>query len=135
VVNQSESNIPLANEAEDLMQMLEENLKPLGLQPDEAGILKQGLLDGKFNKAAKIVHYMLRCRGKHETATIVEEMGPLYDPHDFWDDQPVPKIGEKLKPEDYNQPIEVKTLGDVRREPLNLPAGYNWANLDLNDDF
>jgi glycylpeptide N-tetradecanoyltransferase len=22
----------------------------------------------------------------------------------------------------------------VRREPLNLPAGYNWANLDLNDD-
>jgi len=40
VVNQSESNIPLANEAEDLMQMLEENLKPLELQPNEAGILK-----------------------------------------------------------------------------------------------
>ena len=76
--------------------MLEENLKPLALANEEAEILRKGLLEGKFNKAAKIVAYMLRRRGKMETATIVEEMGPLYDPHDFWDNQPVPKTGEKL---------------------------------------
>jgi glycylpeptide N-tetradecanoyltransferase len=116
------------------MDMLEENLKPLNLKQEEADILRMGLRDGKFNKAAKIVHYMLARRGERETATVVEEMGPLYDPHDFWDNQPVPKIGEKLNEEEYNKPIEVKGLEDVRKEPLNLPAGYNWANLNLADD-
>lgn len=82
--------------------MLEENLKPLALINEEADILRMGLRDGKFNKAAKIVTYMLRRRGQGETATIIEEMGPLYDPHDFWDNQPVPKTGEKLSENDYD---------------------------------
>jgi len=25
-------------------------------------------------------------------------------------------------------------LEDVKQQPLNLPAGYNWANLNLEDD-
>ena len=102
LVDQSKSNLPLDVEKEDLIAMLEENLKPLNLLGEEANILRNGLLEGKFNKAAKIVHHMLRMRRQHETATIVEEMGPLYDPHDFWDNQPVPKTGEKLNEEDYN---------------------------------
>ena len=61
-------------------------------------------------------------------------MGPLYDPHDFWDKQPVPKIGEKIDESLLDLPIEVKTLEEVRKEPLNLPGPYHWANLNLNDE-
>ena len=66
---------------------------------------------------------MLYRRGKRDIATMILEMGPLYDPHDFWDSEPVPKMGEVVTEEQYDMPIEQKTLEDVNKEPLNLPQG------------
>ena len=61
---------------------------------------------------------------------------PLFDPHDFRDNQPVPKLKDQvtLPDEDYDKPIEVKTLDQVSTEPYALPAQYEWDNLDLMDD-
>jgi len=60
-------------------------------------------------------------------------MSPLFDPHDFWQNQPVPKPHEKLDESQYDKPIEYKTLDQVSQTPYSLPPGYNWSNIDLSD--
>lgn len=35
-------------------------------------------------------------------------------------------------PNSVNDPIEIKTLDDVRKEPYQLPAGFFWDTLDIN---
>lgn len=50
----------------------------------------------------------------------------------FWDTQPVPKFTEE--PE-TSEPIEAnKKPEEIRAEPYNLPEGYAWDTLDINDD-
>lgn len=57
------------------------------------------------------------------------------DTHGFWDDQPVPRTGESVKDEDYDAPIDKpKTVDEIPEEPLPLPAGFHWANVDIMDD-
>ena len=53
--------------------------------------------------------------------------------HKFWNKQPVPQMGEKYE-EDINGPIEVKTLADVRKQPLLLPPQFEWVQIDLTED-
>ena len=43
----------------------------------------------------------------------VGKLIPLFDKHDFWFTQPVPKYFEQVKMSEYDQPVEVKTLDDV----------------------
>lgn len=33
-----------------------------------------------------------------------------------------------------DKPIEVKSLKEVQADPLALPEGFNWCNLNLRDD-
>lgn len=63
-------------------------------------------------------------------------MIPLFEPHQFWDSQPVPKSTDtiSLGSEHFDKPIEVKNVEDVPDEPYTLPGQYEWDNLDLNDD-
>jgi hypothetical protein len=77
-----------------MLEQLENAIKKIGLNGEEKEILRKGLAEGKFSNHAKEVCNMLRYRGKYDAATTVEDMGPLYDPHDFWDNQPVPRLGE-----------------------------------------
>ena len=30
--------------------------------------------------------------------------------------------------------IENKTVEEVKKEPYNLPPGFVWSNVDINDD-
>lgn len=62
------------------------------------------------------------------------DMSPLFDPHDFWHNQPVPRAHEKVAPELLDKPIETKTLAQVSTTPYSLPTGYNWSNVDLSND-
>jgi hypothetical protein len=62
-----------------------------------------------------------------------KEMAPLYQKHQFWDTQPVPHILEEQKLV-MNSPIETKEVKDVRSMPLNLPDGFEWANVDLENE-
>ncbi|CAM9208534.1 unnamed protein product [Chrysoparadoxa australica] len=51
--------------------------------------------------------------------------------HKFWDTQPVPKLGSSE--ETGHGPIEEKTVADVRQEPYNMPAGFEWCDVDVLD--
>ena len=35
---------------------------------------------------------------------------------------------------EYDKPVETKTLDDVQKDPYGLPAGYYWAEVDLNQE-
>ncbi|XP_055350979.1 glycylpeptide N-tetradecanoyltransferase 1-like [Paramacrobiotus metropolitanus] len=54
------------------------------------------------------------------------------DSHKFWSTQPMPKYEEKV-PTDINEAIEVKTVEEVRKEPYNLPSGFYWDVMDVNN--
>ena len=65
----------------------------------------------------------------------MKKVEQLYDTHDFWDSQPVPKSTDQVNDEDFNKPIdEVKTVSDIRQEPLEIPAGFHWSNINIEND-
>ncbi|KAG2387699.1 hypothetical protein C9374_001293 [Naegleria lovaniensis] len=49
----------------------------------------------------------------------------------FWNNQPVPKIYEKV--EQLGE-IETKTVDQVQATPYTLPKGYEWYDLDVNSE-
>merc|ERR1719210_798988 len=52
--------------------------------------------------------------------------------HAFWDNQPVPKLGDVIT--DEFGPIERKTVDQVQKEPYTLPKGYEWSDINMNDE-
>lgn len=69
-------------------------------------------------------------RGEKE----IKKLAPLYDTHDFWDSQPVPKTSDNITEDDFNKAIDTKKkVSDIRAEPLDIPAGYRWANVNIED--
>ena len=47
----------------------------------------------------------------------------------------MPKTGELVKDEDYGAPIDKhKTVDEIQAEPLKLPPGYNWSNVNIHND-
>ena len=63
----------------------------------------------------------------------LQEKAPLFEKHAFWDTQPVIHLTEAKKVV-VGAPIEKKELPDVRKDPLQLPAGFVWVAVDLNND-
>ena len=106
------------------------------LHEDEKNLLRKSLETNRFKQGVEIVKKALRKREEDKAADKLEDIQPLFDPHQFWDDQPVPKLGEidSLPDEEFDKPIEVKTLDQVQQEPYTLPTGYEWCDLDLADD-
>ncbi|CAD5111833.1 DgyrCDS1101 [Dimorphilus gyrociliatus] len=50
----------------------------------------------------------------------------------FWGTQPVPKLTENTRGK--NAPIEHdKSVEEIRAEPLTLPDGFIWDDVDIND--
>ena len=75
-------------------------------------MLQMGLEKGNFKSAAKIVIGSLQKRGMYEEASRLDDMMPLFEPHNFWDNQPVPKPTDQVSIDEslYDKPIEVKTV-------------------------
>ncbi len=49
----------------------------------------------------------------------LKKIASLYDTHNFWDSQPVPKSTDTVTQDDYNKPIDVeKTVDQIPEEPL-----------------
>ena len=59
---------------------------------------------------------------------------PLFDEHDFWHTQPVPKYFEAMPMSQYDKPVETKDVSEVMQEPYPLPQGYRWESLDLQNE-
>lgn len=71
-------------------------MKQFHLNPEQKEVLRNGLKEEKFSKTARQVADELRKKGKHEEAAKLVDMSPLFDPHDFWRNQPVPQANEKV---------------------------------------
>ncbi|KAH7651292.1 Glycylpeptide N-tetradecanoyltransferase protein [Dioscorea alata] len=55
--------------------------------------------------------------------------------HRFWETQPVGQFRDLGDTSLLEGPIEAPTpLSDVRRDPYNLPAQYEWTTCDIDDD-
>jgi hypothetical protein len=47
----------------------------------------------------------------------------------------VPKSSDNVTDLDFNKPIdEIKKVGDIRAEPLDIPEGFHWSNINIEDD-
>ena len=56
----------------------------------------------------------------------LQKYKPLYEKHEFWDTQPVPKgIAGGV---DKEGEIEKGKLDEVRQEPYSLPSGFTWSD-------
>ena len=73
-----------------MTNLLENKMKNLGLKSEQKDMLRDGLKNECFSKTAKEVALELRKKGKHDEALALTDMSPLFDPHNFWHNQPVP---------------------------------------------
>lgn len=135
-IDQSKSNLPVNADIEDLQELLARYTEGMGLKAPEVAMLKGAIANGKFASGAKMVVQMLRQRQNYEGASRLEDIAPLFDPHNFWDQQPVPKPTDavSLGADQFDAAIENKRVEEIKEEPYNLPAGFTWCNLDLADD-
>ena len=63
----------------------------------------------------------------------VNDLSNVLKKFSFWGTQPVPAIEEKVE-ETVNEPIEPdKSTSEIRQEPYNLPEGFEWNTLDIDD--
>lgn len=47
----------------------------------------------------------------------------------------MPKSSDIVNEGDFDRAIDVvKTVEDIREEPLDIPAGFTWANVNIEDD-
>jgi|APCry1669190327_1035288.scaffolds.fasta_scaffold94014_1 hypothetical protein len=79
-----------------MVELLNIKMKELKLDDTQKDLLVEGLKNEKFSKSASVVANQLRQKNKHEEASKLMDMSPLFDPHDFWHNQPVPKAHEML---------------------------------------
>lgn len=94
-------------------------------------------IEGEANYQDKVKKLLDILRTKHDgnykVLKQIDKLVPLYDAHDFWDSQPVPKAYEKIDESLFDQAIDVvKTVADVKQVPFNLPQGYYWADVDIS---
>lgn len=71
----------------------------------------------------------------YQNKKTLNRIAPLYDTHDFWDSQPVPKSTDEPTQDDFDRPIDTdKQVDDIRAEPLEIPPGFSWSNVNIEDD-
>lgn len=111
-IDQSKSNIPIQSDIDDLKELLQRNKQRLNLNANEIKLLESGIEKGTFKSVCNMIKVSLHKRKLYEEASRLDDMIPLFEPHRFWDNQPVPKPAETMGMEDekYDKPIEVKTV-------------------------
>lgn len=79
-------------------------------------------------------HLKNKFKDNYKMMKQINHMEPLYDLHDFWDSQPVPKAYETVDESMFDQAIDKpKTVAEVRPEPYALPEHFYWADVDITD--
>ena len=86
----------------------------------------------------KIREYLLEMQKNsksYQQKKELKKITALYDTHDFWESQPVPKQSDVVSQGDYNRPIDAeKKVSDIQEEPLEIPEGFHWSNVNIADD-
>ncbi|KAK7919599.1 hypothetical protein WMY93_010883 [Mugilogobius chulae] len=98
----------------------EDNWRPLG--PGDPFAMLDALPEEKQQELQRAFH--LFNFGPTQPRTLEQAKKHQYD---FWDTQPVPKLGDAVT---SHGPIAEGELS-VRTEPYSLPQGFSWDTLDL----
>jgi len=70
-------------------------------------------------------------REKFLKQQLKQNMLDAKDSHKFWDTQPVPKLSENINDAG---PIDANVdVSSVRQEPYNMPGGFEWCILNVED--
>ena len=121
-----------------LPTMVKEMFERINLNPLEAGLLKKYLssdLDKMPENLASLAKKVLERENLGNYARKdLERCVALFDKHEFWSNQPVQTVYDLVETDDFNRPVEVKNVSDIREEPLPLPPGFEWSELDLTKD-
>ena len=112
-------------------------MKGVRLTHDQKEMVRESIKDKeKLRECIKKLLSEVKDQKKSDPVLLrkIESIAPLYDSHDFWDNQPVPKAYDKVDPSMYDKQIDIdKTVEDVKQDPYNLPTGFYWANVNIND--
>ncbi|CAG2171385.1 unnamed protein product [Oppiella nova] len=103
----------------------------VGGQPSESGDPNEmnAWTYNKLQDIKKAVEMLNLYQGSGSAKTPEDAMKKRYE---FWDTQPVPRLDETP---DVNDAIEgPKTAEQIKAESLNLPNGFIWDTLDINDE-
>lgn len=84
-----------------------------------------GMSADKFNEILKMFQQQMAMQDIPD-----REKAKKWEEYLFWKTQPVPKFDEDI---DSEGPIEHKKLEDVRPTPYNLPAEYEWSDVDIEN--
>lgn len=127
----------LLTQQQDPVVAVEKELKTR-LDQDTKDLLRQHAIEETTyqGKVKKMLEYLKNNQFKENRKLLrsIDTLEPLYDVHDFWDSQPVPKAYDTVDPSMYDKQIdEEKTVADVRAEPYTLPEGFYWADVDINN--
>lgn len=117
--------------------MIAKEFSGLKLDHDQKEMVRESIKQGKNRQEIhKQVLQAVEEKGNYDRRSLkkAQNMAPLYDAHDFWDSQPVPKAYETVTQDMYDKPIDVdKKPEDIKQEPLSLPPGFYWANVNIKD--
>ena len=99
---------------------------------------KQGDNPETHEQIKKLLAEMTAAEGKgrsRQDERKLKKVATLYDTHNFWDSQPVPKVTDQVTADDLDKPIDViKTVDEIPEEALQIPAGFQWCDVNIEDD-
>ena len=100
------------------MEDVKSKLEGIELNALEQGLLERYLQDQDTcakNVCGLLKKIAAKCEEKDDRYSLkkIRKVIPLFDEHDFWSTQPVPKYYEQVDSSTFDQPIEVKTVSEV----------------------
>jgi hypothetical protein len=109
-----------ASEPVSQVKQLADTLKNVKLSSDERDKVRELVEQGDSEHTQAEVHKLLKemaavegKRGRHDERKL-QKIASLYDTHNFWDTQPVPKSSDVVKLEDFDKPIDaIKTVEEI----------------------
>ena len=120
--------------------VVKELFEPAQLNMLEQGLLDKYLLDNFDKMPANLVSLARKVLASKPQDQItrrakknLEKVIALFEKHEFWSNQPVQTVYDLVEEKDFNKPVEVKEVSDIREEPLPLPPNFYWDELDLQD--
>jgi glycylpeptide N-tetradecanoyltransferase len=126
--------------SEQRIKEIEMSLPTIKLTGDDKIALTE-IIDStpdQMEQTKKIRDFLVTLENRTKTYQSKRELKKvqtLYDTHDFWETQPVPKNTDVVNPTDYDRPIDAeKKVDDIDAEPLPIPASFYWANVNIEDD-
>ena len=121
---------------QEVIEDVKGRLENVEMNPLEVGLLERYLQDPAANKdnIITLLHKLEQKNSERKYAVKrIRKLVPLFEEHEFWSTQPVPRYTDALPSSAFNAAVEVKTVADVSQEPYGLPGGYEWCSMNLKD--